>query len=348
MTDATNDTNDADVQTPSEMVTMDTEASAPCGASGMDASGEEQGGDLLGSIEDTSTTDKKKNKKNRNKKNKKTSSSALVSDAAETPVATKINGEETMQETIGAAQVATEAVDGGNGEDEVVNGETAIPLSQTEPEDHTGGDVCRDGDDRRKENEVDNEEKDEERTAVADGAPEPSNEVDNEEKEEERTAVADGAPEPSQAAGNVEPPLDEHQHACHSAEVVPRRTCVVMPSPEQSPVPSPEPSINRQKTILGASAASTPISSSMDSRKAWCLDTSALSGKEKTAVIDRKIAYSKLLTMTVDDCEGIDWERREEYLSEDEFLKVFDVTREAFVKLARWRQLNLKKKVGLF
>lgn len=40
--------------------------------------------------------------------------------------------------------------------------------------------------------------------------------------------------------------------------------------------------------------------------------------------------------------------RREEYLSAEEFLVVFDQTLESFKKLAAWRQLNLKKKVGLF
>ena len=98
--------------------------------------------------------------------------------------------------------------------------------------------------------------------------------------------------------------------------------------------------------ILGT--ASTPISSSMDSRKAWCLDIKELSIKEKESAVDREIPYEKLVMMTNEDCEGIDWERREDYLSEEEFVEVFKLTRAAFKQLAAWRRLNLKKKVGLF
>jgi hypothetical protein len=133
---------------------------------------------------------------------------------------------------------------------------------------------------------------------------------------------------------------------------VPRRTCVVVPSPGQSPVPSPsvvvkdavKDAVKKGTTILGT--ASTPISSSMDSRKAWCLDIKELSVAEKA--VDREIPYGKLVKMTVDDCEGIDWERREDYLSEQEFVDVFKMTRDAFKQLVAWRRLSLKKKVGLF
>ena len=130
-----------------------------------------------------------------------------------------------------------------------------------------------------------------------------------------------------------------------SSEGVPRRTCVVLPSPGQSPVPSPN-AVVKGTAILGT--ASTPVSSSMDSRKAWCLDIKELSIKEETAAVDREIPYEKLVEMTVDNCEGINWERREDYLSQEEFVEVFKLTRDAFKKLAAWRRLNLKKKVGLF
>ena len=98
--------------------------------------------------------------------------------------------------------------------------------------------------------------------------------------------------------------------------------------------------------ILGT--ASTPVSAAMASRKAWCLDTSSLSVDEKTAAVDREIPYGELVKMTVDECQGIAWERREDYLSEEEFVEVFEMTRAAFRSLAAWRRLLLKKKVGLF
>ena len=148
--------------------------------------------------------------------------------------------------------------------------------------------------------------------------------------------------------------VEEKQEAVDVDEKqeVPRRTCVVVPSPGQSPVPSPsvvvkdavKDAVKKGTTILGT--ASTPISSSMDSRKAWCLDIKELSVAEKA--VDREIPYGKLVKMTVDDCEGIDWERREDYLSEQEFVDVFKMTRDAFKQLVAWRRLSLKKKVGLF
>uniref|UniRef100_A0A183C716 HP domain-containing protein n=1 Tax=Globodera pallida TaxID=36090 RepID=A0A183C716_GLOPA len=45
---------------------------------------------------------------------------------------------------------------------------------------------------------------------------------------------------------------------------------------------------------------------------------------------------------------GCDTKHLEEYLSEDDFGRVFGVSREQFEALPRWRQLTLKKKVGLF
>ena len=116
-----------------------------------------------------------------------------------------------------------------------------------------------------------------------------------------------------------------------------RRTCVVVPSPTSSQQ-------KRSSTILGVDAASTPISSSMDSRKAWCLDTSAVSKSE--GGVDKEIPYEELKNLRAED--GIDMTRREAYLSAEEFVKVFDRTREQFNQLAGWRQLQLKKKVGLF
>ena len=132
-----------------------------------------------------------------------------------------------------------------------------------------------------------------------------------------------------------------------------RRTCVVVPSPTPSPTPSPsevqqqqtqQTQQKRSSTILGVDAASTPISSSMDSRKAWCLDTSAVSKSE--GGVDKEIPYEELKNLRAED--GIEMTRREAYLSAEEFVKVFDQTREQFNQLAGWRQLALKKKVGLF
>ncbi|CAD6196287.1 unnamed protein product [Caenorhabditis auriculariae] len=46
--------------------------------------------------------------------------------------------------------------------------------------------------------------------------------------------------------------------------------------------------------------------------------------------------------------EGMDLRRLEEYLSEDDFFKVFHMDREEFFSLPQWKQIELRKQVGLF
>lgn len=58
------------------------------------------------------------------------------------------------------------------------------------------------------------------------------------------------------------------------------------------------------------------------------------------------IAYAELQTM--DASAGIDMTRKESYLSDAEFTKVFGVTKEAFGDMALWKKQAAKKKVGLF
>ena len=45
---------------------------------------------------------------------------------------------------------------------------------------------------------------------------------------------------------------------------------------------------------------------------------------------------------------GVDPAHREAHLTEEDFEKHFKMTREAFGDLAGWKQLQLKKKLGLF
>jgi hypothetical protein len=46
--------------------------------------------------------------------------------------------------------------------------------------------------------------------------------------------------------------------------------------------------------------------------------------------------------------EGVDWSRREDYLSDDDFKKHLTVTREVFPTLAPWKRKALKQKAGIF
>lgn len=58
------------------------------------------------------------------------------------------------------------------------------------------------------------------------------------------------------------------------------------------------------------------------------------------------LPYDELVKMRLED--GIDATRREDYLSEDEFAKVFGVSRDAFKQMPAWKQVQAKKKSNLF
>ena len=84
----------------------------------------------------------------------------------------------------------------------------------------------------------------------------------------------------------------------------------------------------------------TVVSSVMDSRKAWGGQAKKTDGPR----IDSVIPYETLKSMR----DGIDMTRKEEYLAADEFQAHFKQDIESFKKLPLWRQILLKKKVGLF
>uniref|UniRef100_A0A2P2MLP7 HP domain-containing protein n=1 Tax=Rhizophora mucronata TaxID=61149 RepID=A0A2P2MLP7_RHIMU len=59
-------------------------------------------------------------------------------------------------------------------------------------------------------------------------------------------------------------------------------------------------------------------------------------------------SYDRLKAHSENPVTGIDFKRREAYLSEEEFQTVFGLTKEAFYKLPRWKQDMQKKKLDLF
>ncbi|KAK4481700.1 hypothetical protein RD792_012608 [Penstemon davidsonii] len=59
-------------------------------------------------------------------------------------------------------------------------------------------------------------------------------------------------------------------------------------------------------------------------------------------------SYEQLRAKSDNPVTGIDFKRRETYLSEEEFQTVLGMTKEAFCKLPRWKQDMLKRKVDLF
>lgn len=59
-------------------------------------------------------------------------------------------------------------------------------------------------------------------------------------------------------------------------------------------------------------------------------------------------SYDQLKAKSDNPVTGIDFKRREAYLSDDEFQAVLGMTKEAFYKLPKWKQDMNKKKVDLF
>lgn len=59
-------------------------------------------------------------------------------------------------------------------------------------------------------------------------------------------------------------------------------------------------------------------------------------------------SYQQLKAKSVNPVSGIDFKRREAYLSDEEFVAVLGTTKEAFYKLPKWKQDLLKRKVDLF
>ncbi|CAI9779484.1 unnamed protein product [Fraxinus pennsylvanica] len=58
--------------------------------------------------------------------------------------------------------------------------------------------------------------------------------------------------------------------------------------------------------------------------------------------------YEQLKAKSNNPVTGIDFKRREAYLSDEEFQAIFGMTKEAFYKLPKWKQDMQKKKVDLF
>lgn len=58
------------------------------------------------------------------------------------------------------------------------------------------------------------------------------------------------------------------------------------------------------------------------------------------------VPYAQLLKLRLED--GIDPTCREDYLSEEDFAKVLECTRDEFKKMPAWKQAQAKKKALLF
>ncbi|KAJ0488265.1 putative villin headpiece, villin/Gelsolin, villin headpiece domain superfamily [Helianthus annuus] len=73
--------------------------------------------------------------------------------------------------------------------------------------------------------------------------------------------------------------------------------------------------------------------------------------KENEADTDEGLTfypYDRLTTSSTDPAPDIDVTRREIYLSKSEFRERFNMTKEAFYKMPKWRQNKMKTSLKLF
>ncbi|KAL3625542.1 Villin-3 [Castilleja foliolosa] len=70
--------------------------------------------------------------------------------------------------------------------------------------------------------------------------------------------------------------------------------------------------------------------------------------ENESEAINTIFSYEQLRAKSENPVTGIDFKRREAYLSDEEFESVLEMTKESFYKLPRWKQDMLKKNVDLF
>ncbi|PWZ31464.1 Villin-2 [Zea mays] len=76
----------------------------------------------------------------------------------------------------------------------------------------------------------------------------------------------------------------------------------------------------------------------------------AEAGEEETTenVGEATFSYDRLISKSTDPVRGIDYKRREAYLSDSEFQTVFGMTKDAFYRQPNWKQELQKRKADLF
>jgi len=135
--------------------------------------------------------------------------------------------------------------------------------------------------------------------------------------------------------------------ACH-ADIVGKKQALLSGSAPKtiSPVQSPTPSV---ATIQHAPAAASPapaVPRSMAAGAAPAKQAEAKEAVQKDIVIGQFFPYAALKNGDVPP--SVDRAKREQYLSDSDFQKMFRMTKAEFAKLPDWKQKNLKKGLLLF
>ncbi|KAJ4823941.1 Villin-2 [Turnera subulata] len=136
-------------------------------------------------------------------------------------------------------------------------------------------------------------------------------------------------------------------------------TAEVKPTPETSPVRSPPPETNfpvetenpeaedgedvgEPKENEEVASVSESIGEDSEVKEDSQQDENENESTQST------FSYDQLRARSENPVTGIDFKRREAYLSEEEFQTIFGVTKEEFYKLPKWKQDMQKKKFDLF
>ncbi len=92
-------------------------------------------------------------------------------------------------------------------------------------------------------------------------------------------------------------------------------------------------------------SAAVPQSSSEKEEKKDVMSPSTSTATSTTTNSDQKFYSLEELKKPID---GVEWSKREEFLSENDFMKYFGTDKSKFAALALWKRQSAKKKVGIF
>ncbi|GKC62162.1 villin-2 isoform X1 [Tanacetum coccineum] len=119
------------------------------------------------------------------------------------------------------------------------------------------------------------------------------------------------------------------------------------PSDIISPMKNEEPSdtIDNSEVSEVADGTSEPnVETNEEDSSTKEADENENSGEE----IQSSYTYDQLRSKSDNPVTGIDFKKRESYLSPEEFEEIFKMTKETFYNFPRWKQDQIKKKVDLF
>ncbi|KAG7566033.1 Villin/Gelsolin [Arabidopsis suecica] len=141
--------------------------------------------------------------------------------------------------------------------------------------------------------------------------------------------------------------------ASQRAAAVAALSQVLTAEKKKSPDTSPSAEAKDEKAFSEVEASEEASEAKEEEEVSPATEVSAEEAKSKqddseVETTGATFTYERLQAKSGKPVTGIDFKRREAYLSEEEFKTVFGMEKEAFYKLPRWKQDLLKKKFDLF